>query len=483
MLGNITVVGLGPGSFGLITMESWELLQQAKTLLFRTAIHPTVEEIRRRGVEIVSYDGFYEQAESFEALYAAIAADLIRRARAGEEIVYAVPGSPLVAERTVVLLRELAAEQQVPLRILPGMSFVEVLYTRLGIDPIDGLTLIDAEDFDGLPADLPTGLVITQVYNGAIASDTKLSLMEVYPDDYEVIFIHNLGMPDESLRPIPLFELDRQPDIDHLTSLYVPPQSRQPVFDLSPLTDIMKTLRSPGGCPWDLAQTHKSLRRNIIEEAYEVLEAIELEDEELLCEELGDLLLQVVFHARMAEEAHSFSMQDVIDGVTKKLVRRHPHIFGDVQAEDAGAALLSWEAMKRKEKPERTSVLDGVPQGLPALMSAEKLQKKAAKVGFDWQSAAPVWEKLDEELQELREAVQENDAAHISEELGDVLFTVVNLARFLRTDPELSLMHTNCKFMHRFTHVEERVKASGREWESFSLEELDALWNEAKGEK
>ena len=248
MLGNITVVGLGPGSFGLITMESWELLQQAKTLLFRTAIHPTVEEIRRRGVEIVSYDGFYEQAESFEALYAAIAADLIRRARAGEEIVYAVPGSPLVAERTVVLLRELAAEQQVPLRILPGMSFVEVLYTRLGIDPIDGLTIIDAEDFDALPADLPTGLVITQVYNGAIASDTKLSLMEVYPDDYEVIFIHNLGMPDESLRPIPLFELDRQPDIDHLTSLYVPPQSRQPVFDLSPLTDIMKTLRSPGGC-------------------------------------------------------------------------------------------------------------------------------------------------------------------------------------------------------------------------------------------
>ena len=245
MLGNITVVGLGPGSFGLITMESWELLQQAKTLLFRTAIHPTVEEIRRRGVEIVSYDGFYEQAESFEALYAAIAADLIRRARAGEEIVYAVPGSPLVAERTVVLLRELAAEQQVPLRILPGMSFVEVLYTRLGIDPIDGLTIIDAEDFDALPADLPTGLVITQVYNGAIASDTKLSLMEVYPDDYEVIFIHNLGMPDESLRPIPLFELDRQPDIDHLTSLYVPPQSRQPVFDLSPLTDIMKTLRSP----------------------------------------------------------------------------------------------------------------------------------------------------------------------------------------------------------------------------------------------
>ncbi len=482
MSGNITVIGLGPGSFGLITMESWEILRQARTLLFRTAVHPTVEEIRRRGIEIHSYDGFYEQAESFEALYQAIAADLIARAQSGEEIVYAVPGSPLVAERTVVLLREMAAGK-VPVTILPGMSFVEVLYTRLGIDPIDGLTIIDAEDFDQLPADLATGLVITQVYNEAIASDTKLSLMEVFGDDYEVVFIHNLGLPDESLRRIPLFEMDRQPDIDHLTSLYVPARPKKPVFDMTPLTDIMQTLRSPGGCPWDLVQTHKSLRRNIIEEVYEVLEAIDLEDPDLLCEELGDLLLQVVFHARMAEEAGNFSMQDVIDGVTRKLVRRHPHIFGDVQARDAGAALLSWEAMKKQEKPERTSALDGVPRGLPALMSAEKLQKKAAKVGFDWDSVAPVWDKVAEELQELREAVAEKDSGHINEELGDVLFSLVNLARFLKVDPELALMHTNCKFMHRFSHVEQRVKAEKRDWESFSLEELDAFWNEAKEEK
>ena len=481
-MGNITVIGLGPGRFGLMTMESWEIMQKADVLLLRTAVHPTVEEIKKRGISFSSYDGFYESAGSFEKLYQAIATDLVQRASRGEEIVYAVPGSPLVAERTVVLLREMAAEQQISLRILPGMSFVEVLYTRLGIDPIDGLTIIDAEDFDKLPMDMPTGLVITQVYNEQIASDTKLSLMEAFDDDYSILYVHNLGLPDESIRPLPLFELDRQPDIDHLTSLYVPARPSKDAFDLSPLVDLMKILRAPGGCPWDIKQTHKSLRRNLIEEVYEVLEAIDLEDSELLCEELGDLLLQVVFHARMAEESGTFSMQDVVDGITAKLIRRHPHIFGDVQAADAGAVMLNWEAIKKREKPERTSALDGVPKGLPALMSAEKLQKKASKVGFDWQDILPVWAKVTEELEELQEAVTRQEPSAILEELGDVLFSLVNLARFLSVDPELALMKTNRKFTSRFSYVEQRVKLSGRNWNDFQLAELDRFWEEAKKE-
>jgi tetrapyrrole methylase family protein / MazG family protein len=479
-MGSITIVGLGPGRFGLITLEAWQLMQDAEQLLLRTAVHPTVEEIKKRGVKFHAYDGFYEQAESFEKLYQAIAADVLQRAQEGQDIVYAVPGSPLVAERTVVLLRSLAAERGVQLTILPGMSFVEVLYVRLGIDPIDGLTILDAEELDTLPCDWPMGLVVTQVYNQELASGVKLSLMEVLPDDFTVTFIHDLGLPDEELRQIPLFALDRQPDIDHLTSLYVPPQPKAERFELAPVIDVMHTLRAPGGCPWDVLQTHKSLRRNIIEEVYEVLEAIELEDEKLLCEELGDLLLQIVFHARMAEEAGSFSMQDVIDGITDKLIRRHPHIFGDVQAADAGAVVLNWEKIKQKEKPERQSVLDGVPAGLPALMSAEKLQKKASRVGFDWPEPAPVWEKIDEEIGELQEAVETGDAAHIAEELGDVLFSVVNLSRFLQTDAELSLMQANRKFSKRFAYVESCVKKSGRTWQSFTLEELDALWDDAK---
>lgn len=229
-MGKITVVGLGPGRAGLITREAWELMEQAggaavndaaAKLVLRTKIHPTVAALDAAGLKYTSYDNFYEQAESFEALYTAIASDLISRAQAGESIVYAVPGSPLVAERTVVLLRDMAREQGVAVDILPGMSFVEVMYTSLGIDPIDGLTIIDAEDVATLPARPAQSLVITQVYSPAIASDTKLALMDIFDDEQPITYIHNLAMADESIREIPLYELDRQKDVDHLTSLFI----------------------------------------------------------------------------------------------------------------------------------------------------------------------------------------------------------------------------------------------------------------------
>ena len=217
-----------------------------------------------------------------------------------------------------------------------------------------------------------------------------------------------------------------------------------------------------------------------MEEAYEVVEAIDAKDADLLAEELGDLLLQIVFQARIAEEAGVFSMQDVVDGITEKLVRRHPHIFGDVQAEDAAAVLANWEAIKRKEKPERKSRLDGVPKDLPALMAAAKIQGKAADAGFDWDDVAPVFEKCREEWQELREAVGQKDAAHIEEELGDLLFAVVNLSRFLKVNAELALLAANRKFKRRFRRVEERVEDAGGDWKQFTLQELDKFWEDAK---
>ena len=220
----ITVVGLGPGRFGLITLESWQTMQAAEHLVLRTRIHPTVAEIEKRGLTFSSYDGFYEEAPDFETLYRHIAEDLLRRATEQGDLVYAVPGSPLVAERTVVLLRELAKETDTAVDILPGMSFVEVMYTRLGIDPIEGLTILDAEDVSTLKERPAQSLVITQVYDPIIASDTKLMLMEFYPDQYEATSIHKPALPDESIRKIPLYELDRQKDVDHLTSLFVPAQ-------------------------------------------------------------------------------------------------------------------------------------------------------------------------------------------------------------------------------------------------------------------
>lgn len=480
-MGTITIVGLGPGPFGLITMETWEKMQQAEQLLLRTTVHPTVVELEKRGLRFSSYDTMYETGATFDEVYSRIAADVVRRAKEGQQIVYAVPGSPLVAERTVIMIRELARQEGQLVHILPGMSFAEVLYVRLGIDPIEGLTILDAADLSSLPEDMPTALVVTQVYNQQVASEAKLSLMEIYPDDHPVMLVRNLGLEDEKILSLPLYEIDRQRDIDHLTSLYVPAApAKNSEFTLDPLTDIMARLRAPDGCPWDILQTHASLRSNLVEEVYEVIEAIDLEDAELLCEELGDLLLQIVFHARMAEETGNFSMQDVIDGICSKLIRRHPHVFGQVSVRDAGEVLLNWEQIKKEEKKERTSLLDGVPKDLPALMVAGKLQKKAAKAGFDWEDIGPVWGKLDEEIAELKQAIRQQDIAHTEDELGDVLFSVVNLARFLTVDAETALRGTNGKFKQRFSHVEARVKTSGRSWKEFSLEELDAFWEEAK---
>lgn len=481
-MGTITIVGLGPGPFGLITTQTLEALQAAPKLLFRTAKHPTVPELEARGIAFESYDYLYEQKSSFQEVYQSIASDCINKAQADEHIVYAVPGSPLVAEKTVELIREQAGRQGVHVTILPGMSFLEVLYARLGVDPINGITIVDAADISNLPPDLSTALIITQVYNKQVASDAKLALMEYFPDDYQVTLVRNLGLADEEIRTIPLFEIDRVSEIDHLTSLYVPPYvTKAKRFTLGPLVDIMARLRAPGGCVWDIEQTHSSLRRYMVEEVYEVLEAIELADGEKMCEELGDLLLQIVFHARVAEEFGTFTMQDVVDVVTEKMIRRHPHVFGDISVQNAAEVVVNWDEIKKQEKGcERKSVIDGIPKDLPSLMRAYKMQAKAAKVGFDWDTIEPVWGKIREEIAELQEAVQLGDSIEVENELGDVLFAVVNLARFLGVEPEVALTATNNKFARRFGYVEDQVNAKGLDWKSLDLVFLDKLWDEAK---
>ena len=483
-MGNITIVGLGPGPFGCLTLETWDLIRQAPKLLLRTAIHPTVDELRARSVKFASYDSFYEQGDDFDAIYQAIAEDVLQQAQT-EAVVFAVPGSPMVAEKTVGLIRTGALAAGIPLTVLPGMSFFELLCNRLGIDPQQGLTLVDAMEVSSLPPDLSTGLVVTQVFSRFVASELKLSLMERLTDEAPVTVARHLGLPDESLASIPLFELDHQTDFDHLTSVYVSPvQVQVERFELDPLVKVMARLRSPDGCPWDNEQTHATLRRYIIEEVYEVLEAIDEQDPVHLCEELGDLLLQIVFHARMAEEAGDFSMQDVVDTVTEKLIRRHPHVFGDISVQDAAEVIVNWDAIKRREKKEKAkSALDGVPQGLPALLRANKLQLKAAKVGFDWDDIAPVWDKLAEELAELKEAVQSGEAAKIEDELGDVVFAVVNLGRFLGVEAEVALNGTNNKFIRRFQHMEAALRERGRKWQELDLAQMEQLWQDAKDQE
>ena len=513
-MGMITIVGLGPGAVGHLSLETMSIMQSCEQVILRTAVHPTVAALAEQGVKYTSCDDLYEAGDSFEEVYQNVVKRVLAAAHKGD-VVYAVPGSPLVAEKTVVLLREQAKAQQLQLVIKPSMSFLDLAYVDLGIDPIAGLRIIDAQDFGAIADAGQYPLMITQVYSQLVASDLKIALMENLADDYEIYFLRNMGLPDAECRPVQLFELDRQPHIDHLTSVYIPPMGDEEMpsgimsfgdeedeevdanaatedmvtttafddVDIQPLVDVMRTLREPGGCPWDREQTHASIRSNMIEEVYEYLEAVDADDTEGMREELGDVLMQIVFHARMAEEAGRFDLQDVIDEVVDKLIRRHPHVFGETKVSGSDEVLVNWEAIKKTEKTERKHVLDGVAQGLPALLRAYKLQGKAAKVGFDWPDASGVWAKVQEELGELQEALASGDKLAAEKELGDVFFAIVNYARHHKLEPEVALNGTNNRFAKRFSHVEACVEASGKHWQDFSLDELDKFWDEAKNKE
>jgi tetrapyrrole methylase family protein/MazG family protein len=247
------------------------------------------------------------------------------------------------------------------------------------------------------------------------------------------------------------------------------------------LLEIMRRLRGPGGCPWDAEQTHESLKRYLIEESYEVIEAIDAKDPEHLKEELGDLLLQPVFHAAIAEEAGSFTMADVLEAINAKLIRRHPHVFGDQVVKNADEQVENWERIKKTEKgTERRSALAGIPPHMPALMKAHKITEKAARVGFDWEHVDQVFAKVLEELHELEETMVSGDQVRMEAELGDLLFAIVNLGRFLALDPEQALVKTIGRFTRRFAHIEETLHATGRPFKDATLEEMDLLWEEAK---
>lgn len=253
-------------------------------------------------------------------------------------------------------------------------------------------------------------------------------------------------------------------------------------YTLQDLVEIMALLRSKKGCPWDREQTNESLKKYLIEETYEVLEAIDLNDKDKLCEELGDVLLQVVFHSQIAKEKGEFDIEDVITGICKKIILRHTHVFGNDSADTPEEVVDNWEAIKKKEKglTTQTEVLKGVPKNLPALMRSWKVQQKAAQVGFDWDNIDDVFNKVYEEIQELKDVYNSKNVERINDEMGDVFFALVNLARFLQVQPEQALTHTIKKFINRFEYIEQESIRSGRILEEMTLEEMDKLWNEAK---
>ncbi len=473
----ITIVGLGPGDPHHLTREAWAVLKAASEVWLRTEHHPTVAGLPPH-LTLHSFDYLYEEAKDFPQVYTAIAGEVLRLGQRPEGVIYAVPGHPLMGEATVGQVLSRAEEAGLAVHVVEGLSFVEPTLAALRIDALAGLQIYDALELAAryhppLNPDLPA--LVGQLYSRSLAADVKITLMNQYPDNHEVMLVHAAATPEQRVVRLLLYELDRRDDIAHLTTLYVPPLPGATSFE--GLQDTVAHLRAPDGCPWDREQTHESLRAGLLEEAYEVLAAIDGGDVPALQEELGDLLLQILLQAQIATEEGEFKMAQVVAGIDAKLKHRHPHVWGGRPVKGTEEVLRRWEELKREEKGEDHSVLDGVPAAMPALQQADAYSLRAARVGFDWTEASGVADKVREEMAEVEAATTPKERGA---ELGDLLFAVVNWARWLGVDPETALREANARFARRFRGVERMAHERGLDMAALTIDELEALWQEAK---
>ncbi|MEA2573182.1 MAG: tetrapyrrole methylase family protein / MazG family protein [Chloroflexia bacterium] len=531
---SIIVAGLGPGAWEQVTLEVKSLLESAGTVYLRTSTHPTAEHLPAH-LDVRTFDHLYEREDRFEEIYRKIAEELVSIAVSSsqQQIIYCVPGHPAIGEASVRHLRTLAAERGIEIRLVAGLSFLEPVCTALGIDPLHrGLQIVDGTELAGFgekqarepsedeepflfsPYSLPvepsafpamSGLtplypvLLCQVYNDRVASACKLMLMERYPDEHPVQIVLNAGVPgQEQVISTTLAEMDRGHGINHLACVYIP--SLEPLQlprEFDSLVYVMGRLRGPGGCPWDREQTHHSIKHHLLEEAYEAVDAMDAGDPDTLAEELGDLLLQVVFHSQLAVSNEEFTLSDVISHIVTKLVRRHPHVFGDVEVTGAEHVLRNWEMIKAGEREakakagrkfdsaeaanqglEGTGLLLSVPRAMPSLDRAQQLQVRAARVGFDWSGISGIYDKVREELEELR---VEESVERRTEELGDLLFVLVNLGKWMGINAEEALRRANDKFLNRFMAMERAIVGEGKKLRDMNVEEMDRYWDRIKG--
>ncbi len=463
----VVVVGLGPAGVDLLLPAARAALERVPVRYVRTARHPAVDQLALEGLVLEPLDLLYDSGDDLDTVYAAIAARVVAVAQEHGEVVYAVPGSPSVAERTVVLLRGAGID----IEIVPGLSFADLAWNRLGIDPMTGARVVDARTFAIDSADFAGAMLLAQCDTRFVLSDVKLALLEVLAPEHEVIVLQGLGLPDERLVAVALAELDQAVEPDHLTSVFVDTGDVAVAGELARLLALTERLRGPGGCPWDQAQTHHSLRRHVLEEAYEVAAAIdELPADapagdipagayDSLEDELGDLLFQVMIHSVLAAEAGAFTIADVARGVHAKLVHRHPHVFGDVDAQTPDAVVTNWEQIKKQEKG-HTSLVEGITPGLPALIHVQKLLRKAGSVGVTPDLEAPA-------------AIADEDA------LGDALAAMTMAGTAAGIDGESALSAWAGRFKERFIRMEQLALAEHVDLAGADAEIVQQLWARA----
>jgi len=472
----VVVVGLGPAGADLLLPAARAALERVPIRFVRTARHPAVGALAADGIRLESLDLLYDTADDLDTVYAAIADRVVETARERGEIAYAVPGSPTIAERSVELVRTAGIDVE----LIPGISFVDLAWWRLAIDPMRGARVVDARAFAVDAAGASGPMLIAQCDSRLVCSEVKLALLEALPPDHDVVVLQRLGLPDERVFTVALADVDRDVDPDHLTSLFVDTGAAAVGPELARLLALTERLRGPGGCPWDAKQTHHSLRRHVLEEAYEVVEAIEelpadapkgeipLGAYDALEDELGDLLFQVMIQSVLASEAGAFTVADVARAVHTKLVRRHPHVFGDVQVNDANEVVTNWEQIKKSEKDD-DSLVAGVGAGLPALIAAQKLFRKGASIGLE----------PDVDLDAALHALAVSDADGFEAALGSALAAAVALGRAHETDAESALASWARRYKDRFRRMEQLASAAGVDLATADAARVRELWDRA----
>ncbi|MDO8879467.1 MAG: nucleoside triphosphate pyrophosphohydrolase [Coriobacteriia bacterium] len=469
-MGSIAIVGLEPDAAGALDARAAGRLQAADAVVVPSATGAAADAVARLGITPVTFAdiGLSERAPAVEVVEA------LRALADTGDVVLASAGYPFVREGVI---SGLLARAGTRLDVFPVVSPVQVLMLALDIDTTADLEIIDAGSLGVAELRRDVHLIVTGVDNGLVARAVAGRLAGSYPSEHTVVTAGCRASGGFDLVPLTLAELAAGPPVCRDAALYIPPSRLEPPTGFAELVRIIAILRGDDGCPWDREQTHESLAPHLIEEAYETLSAIESGDPDALADELGDILLQVVLHAEIGAGAGTFSIDDVVASIVTKIRRRHPHIFGTVTVSSAEEVTRNWDAIKRDERP-HAGALGEVPDALPALMRAQKISRRAAGVGFEWEDIGGVWEKVHEEIDELTAAAPGGENA--AEELGDLLFTIVNVARHMGIDAESALRGTCDKFVRRFEDMEQAAASTGRALGDLEPHEWEILWGQAK---